>query len=872
MPNDGSEERSADSPRWIVLKFGGTSVSTAANWATIASVLRQRLEVGYRPLLVHSALSGVTNQLEALAAKALAREHAPILADIDERHDRLAAELGLSPDEAGALLGPFRKELRELVEGVALVGELTPRTRARLLAFGELMATRLGAAYLERSGIQATWVDARELLTSVKGSGNGEAGTYLSAECSPAADESLAKRLAGVPGIPLTQGFIARNPDGETVVLGRGGSDTAAAYFAGKLSAERLEIWTDVPGMFTADPRVVPSARLLRQLDYREAQEIATTGSKVLHPRCIPAVRERSIPLHVLSTNTPGVEGTVIRRGAAEGPAQLKAISCKKHIVLVSMETVGMWHEVGFLAKAFGVFSRCGLSIDLVSTSETNVTVSLDAEANLLEAETLDRLMDELSSFCRASLIRECAAVSLVGRRIRGLLHRLGPALQVFEQQRIHLLSQAASDLNLTVVVDEDQADRLVRLLHAQLIAEAGSPEVFGPSWEQLQPGREARPARAPRWWEVKREALLEVLGEDDAAYVYDLATVDERLRSLIAIDAVDRVLYAMKANANPEILARVRAAGAAFECVSPGEIARVRECFPDMDLSEILFTPNFAPRSEYRHALGVGVRTTLDSSYPLRCWPDLFRGTRLFLRLDPGVGRGHHDKVRTAGTQAKFGIPLFELEEVAGLARDAGVTVVGLHAHSGSGILTPDHWAALAETLADAARLFPEVDVLDLGGGFGVPEKPAQEPLDLDAVAAGLARVRSSNPGKAIWLEPGRYVVAESGVILARVTQIKGKGEVRYVGVATGMNSLIRPALYGSYHEIVNLTRLDEERTERANIVGPICESGDTLGLDRLLPPTKEGDVLLIANTGAYGFVMSSRYNLREPAPQRYI
>lgn len=867
-----SDGMSDENPRWIVLKFGGTSVSSAQSWATIASVLRERLEAGGRPFLVHSALSGVTNRLEDVAAKALAREHEPVLAEIDERHDALAAEMGLAPDETTALLAPYRKELRELVEGVALVGELTPRTRARLLAFGELMATRLGAAYLERSGIEATWLDARDLLTSLEGPNGRDAASYLSAECSPAADEALAARAAAVRGVPITQGFIARNADRETVVLGRGGSDTAAAYFAGKLSAERLEIWTDVPGMFTADPRVVPSARLLRQLDYREAQEIATTGSKVLHPRCIPAVRDRAIPLHVLSTGMPGVEGTVIRRGAAEGPAQLKAISCKKHIVLVSMETVGMWHEVGFLAKAFAVFSRHGLSIDLVSTSETSVTVSLDAEANLLEAGTVDRLMEELGRFCRATLIRECAAVSLVGRRIRGLLHRLGPAFQVFEQQRIHLLSQAASDLNLTVVVDEDQADRLVRLLHAQLIAEAGSPEVFGPSWEQLQPGREAKPARAPRWWEVKREALLEVLGEDDAAYVYDLATVDERLRALLSIDAVDRVLYAMKANANPEILARVRAAGAAFECVSPGEIARVFECFPGIDPGELLFTPNFAPRSEYRHALELGVQTTLDSSYPLREWPDLFGGARLFLRLDPGVGRGHHDKVRTAGTQAKFGIPLFELEEVACLAQEAGATIVGLHAHSGSGILTPDHWAALAETLADAARHFPHAAVLDLGGGFGVPEKPAQEPLDMSAVAAGLARVRSSNPGKQIWLEPGRYVVAESGVILARVTQIKGKGETRYVGVATGMNSLIRPALYGSYHEIVNLTRLDEERTQRANVVGPICESGDTLGLDRLLPPTREGDVLLIANTGAYGIVMASRYNLREPADQRYL
>jgi diaminopimelate decarboxylase/aspartate kinase len=857
---------------WLVLKFGGTSVSDAANWETIAAVLRDRIASGYRPVVVHSALTGVTADLESLASRALEEDPTELIRQIDARHDTVAAELGISIDDVRLLLEEDREALRELVEGVVLVKEVTPRTRARLLAFGERMATRLGAESLTRNGIDVTWLDARDLLKSVEPPESTGASAYLSAECDADHDPDLVERLAATGGVPVTQGFTARNADGETVVLGRGGSDTAAAYFAGKLSAERLEIWTDVPGMFTADPRVVPSARLLRQLDYREAQEIATTGSRVLHPRCIPALRDRAIPIRVFSTSMPLVDGTVIRRDATEGPAQLKAISCKKRVVVVSMETVGMWQEVGFLASAFDTFRRLGISIDLVSTSETNVTVSLDQDANALEARAVDRMMDELNLICRARLIPDCAAVSLVGRNIRGLLHRLGPALEVFEQHRIHLLSQAASDLNLTVVVDQNQADRLVRLLHAHLVAEAGSPEVFGTSWEQLQPGIEESRSGAPRWWELKREALLEVLGDEMAAYVYDLDTVDERLQSLRELDPVDRVLYAMKANSNPEILERVRACGGTFECVSPGEIERVLECFPTIDRSEILFTPNFAPRDEYRLGLELGVQTTLDSSFPLRSWPDLFQDADLFLRIDPGVGRGHHDKVRTAGTQAKFGIPLFELEEVASLVDAAGARVVGVHAHSGSGILTPEHWAQLAETLSDASTHFPDVTVLDVGGGLGVPEKAAQEPLDLTAVATGLASVRASNPGKQIWIEPGRFVVAESGVLLARVTQTKGKGAVRYVGVGTGMNSLIRPALYGSYHEIVNLTRLGEEPIGRANVVGPICETGDTLGLDRLLPETSEGDVLLIANTGAYGFVMASRYNLREPAPQRYL
>jgi diaminopimelate decarboxylase/aspartate kinase len=160
-------------------------------------------------------------------------------------------------------------------------------------------------------------------------------------------------------------------------------------------------------------------------------------------------------------------------------------------------------------------------------------------------------------------------------------------------------------------------------------------------------------------------------------------------------------------------------------------------------------------------------------------------------------------------------------------------------------------------------------VRVLNLGGGLGVPERPGRAALDLAALDAALGGFRVAHPQFELWLEPGRYLVAAAGVLLARVTQLKGKGELRYVGVATGMNSLIRPALYGAWHEIVNLTRLAETPAQLYTVVGPICESGDVLGHDRLLPTCREGDVLLIATAGAYGAAMASHYNLREPAPQ---
>jgi diaminopimelate decarboxylase/aspartate kinase len=336
------------------------------------------------------------------------------------------------------------------------------------------------------------------------------------------------------------------------------------------------------------------------------------------------------------------------------------------------------------------------------------------------------------------------------------------------------------------------------------------------------------------------------------------------RLRSL---KSISRVFYAIKANPNPEILRVIAAEGLDFECVSRGEIERVLGTLPGLPRQRVLYTPNFAPREEYVWAFEQGVTVTIDNLYVLQHWAQTFENRAVLVRVDTGTGRGHHQHVQTAGEYAKFGIPLDDLGEVARLAAAARCRIVGLHAHSGSGIFEIGSWAETATLLLAEADRFPELRWLNIGGGLGVPEQAQQPELDLARMDAGLAVVRARAAALEFWLEPGRYLVAAAGVLLARVTQTKSKGGTRYVGVTTGMNSLIRPALYGSWHEIVNLTRLDDAATERVNVVGPICESGDALGLGRLLPPTQEDDVLLIANVGAYGRSMSSNYNLREPA-----
>jgi len=864
----GAPAEIAESP-WVVMKFGGTSVSSVENWSTIANLIRNRLADGLKPVIVHSALSGVSNRLETILQEAASGQTSEILQEIRAQHYQLAVDLGI---DGPALLDETLHELEQLVAGVRLIREVSVRVRVRIMALGELMATRLGARYLQRSGVPVEWTDARDLLTSVSSSGGQRARDYLSAKCEAEADTEFRARLDAPDKVILTQGFIARNEWGETVLLGRGGSDTSASYFAARLQARRLEIWTDVPGMFTADPRVVPSARLLLALHYDEAQELSSAGSSVLHPRCLSPLRSYNIPLFIRCTSTPDISGTIVSPVTDEVEPQVKGICLRNELTLISMDGVGMWHEVGFLARAFAVFSELGVSVDLVSTSETNVTVSIDTSDGMLAEDTKRALLSDLEKLCRVRAIGDCSAISLVGRKIRTILPRLAPALEVFEEEKIHLMSQAANDLNLSFVVDQGQGPRLVRKLHASIIRKTGGSSVFGQSWEKLFQGDQPAVQTHDTWWMRKRAQLLDLADKQLNAYVYDRESVSEAARNLLRLKSVDRVLYAVKANFNADVLKVLADEGVDFECVSPGEVDWIEQVVPNIDLDRILFTPNFAPRDEYEWAIDKGLQLTLDNLYPLEAWPELFAGQSLFIRIDPGQGRGHHENVKTAGLHSKFGIPLFEVDELKRLIDKAGANVVGIHAHSGSGILDPDNWRSVAVELVQVAERFPGVKSIDLGGGIGVPDKPGEQPFDLEKLDNTLNEIRASYPQYRLWLEPGRYLVAQAGVLISRVTQVKGKGDMRYIGIGTGMNSLIRPVLYGSYHEIVNLTRADEASTDTVTVVGPICETGDRLGSDRLLPPSEENDVILVANTGAYGYVMSSQYNRREVAKELVI
>jgi bifunctional diaminopimelate decarboxylase / aspartate kinase len=385
-----------------------------------------------------------------------------------------------------------------------------------------------------------------------------------------------------------------------------------------------------------------------------------------------------------------------------------------------------------------------------------------------------------------------------------------------------------------------------------------------------VQPGPPAaeRPestvAREP-WWHAERDRLLALVRDGEPRYVYHLPTTIDRARKLrTTLRSVSRLYYAMKANANAQLLAALASEGCGVECVSAAEVRHARSVLgPDVPM---LFTPSFCPIDEYATALDAGAECVIDGAEPVGLAPETFRGRSVGLRVDPGFGRGHHEKVRTAGREAKFGCATTDVAAVREAVARVGGRIGGLHAHVGSGILDPGVWTDTTRALLELVPSFFDLEWLDPGGGLGVPSRPGQSPLDLARIERGLAALRATLGGLALRLEPGRYLVSEAGVLVSPVTQVRTKRGVRFVGLAVGMNALVRPALYGAWHGIHNLSRLDDPPIGPWHVVGPICETADVLGRDRPLPDTHPGDVLLIENVGAYGIVMASSYNLRPP------
>jgi len=437
-------------------------------------------------------------------------------------------------------------------------------------------------------------------------------------------------------------------------------------------------------------------------------------------------VRQYKIPLHVYATQAPWPSRAPwFPANVADSAAQVKAIAIKKGITLISMESPGMWHQVGFLADAFQVFKQQGLSVDLVSTSETNVTVSLGSGGQYPGSGGAGSLECRARRAVPRGNTGALRLAEFVGHNIRGILHELGAAFELFQDHKIYLVTQAANDLNFTFVIDESQGDRLVHQLHERLIQSIGSDKVLGPTWQQLFASAKST-SPAIHWWEDshKRRRLCEIASRESAAFVYDLGVLDAAIAQLKRVGSVDRWAYAMKANWHPEILRRVYAAGLSLECVSQGELEHAFASVSQTSRpSAYCSRPTLHRVASTNDGLERGVHVTLDNLYPLRGVAGLVpRQGNIHPHRSGLRSRTTTTMCARAGIHSKFGVPIAEADELVALAQSAGARVVGLHAHTGSGIFDVTNWTETGTLLAELAQRFPEVRDIDLGGGIGVP------------------------------------------------------------------------------------------------------------------------------------------------------
>jgi aspartate kinase len=434
----------------LVMKFGGTSVGDAARIRDVIEIVRGRL--ARRPVVVVSAQSGVTNELIALAESA-AKGETPAAA-LRARFDKLLADLALPAD----LVEEELDELDALLKGITLVGDLTPRSLDRMMSFGERCSARIVAAAMTKAGIPSAPHMAYDvgLLTD---------SNYGAAAVEPSTWEDI-PRLLG-PRVAkgetaVVTGFIARDKDGFLTTLGRGGSDYSAAIFGAALAAEEIEIWTDVDGVMSADPRAVPAATSLDTMSFAEAAELAYYGAKVIHPATIQPAVAKNIPIRVLNTFRPQSKGTLILASVADVKLGVRSIASKSGITTIHVTSHRMLLQHGFMARLFQVFERHRVVIDMVSTSEVSVSVTTDNPRDL-EALTAD-----LRAFAEVRVEAGRSILCLVGDRLHDLPEVMERIFRTLREASIpvRMVSVGASRINVSLVVDQPHATNAVKALH----------------------------------------------------------------------------------------------------------------------------------------------------------------------------------------------------------------------------------------------------------------------------------------------------------------------------------------------------------------------------------------------------------------------
>ena len=446
----------------IVMKFGGSSVASAEAIRRVTAIVAARRE--RRPVVVVSAMGKTTDTLLAIADDAVAGRR-------DQAMDRLRALEEFHLREGGSVDGRVAErfqELTELVQGLAVLGELTPRAIDAISSYGEQISSLIVAERFREAGLRAAHVDSRDVIVTEE----------RHVQAAPLFRPTYERIAAAIPPLMdshdtvVMGGFIARNEKGVTTTLGRGGSDFTASIVGAGVGAEEIQIWTDVDGLLTTDPRVVPFVHRVKVISFAEASELAFFGARVLHPSTLVPAIEKNIPVMILNSHRPEVPGTRIVSERVPCKNAVKAISCKRNITIVSIRSNRMFGAHGFLRRIFEIFDRHETSVDMVSTSEVSVSATID------NAAALESIRREIGEFADVEVEQDQAIVCLVGENIRFTPGIAGRAFQALQGINVRMISQGASLLNLGFVVAAEDVARTLDALHREFFSEL-DPEVF---------------------------------------------------------------------------------------------------------------------------------------------------------------------------------------------------------------------------------------------------------------------------------------------------------------------------------------------------------------------------------------------------------
>jgi aspartate kinase len=454
----------------IVMKFGGSSVESAEAIERVAGIVRARVD--RHPIVVVSAMGKTTNKLLAIAQSAIKGKRDEFirqLHDLRDFHSREARQVVplAHRAELDRTLDDHFQEMTELVKGIAVLGELTPRSIDAISSYGERLSSYIVALAFEYYGVPSVHVDSRRVIVT----------DHRHTQAAPLYTETYQRLADTLPTLARDKvvvmgGFIASTDEGVTTTLGRGGSDFTASIVGAGVNAEEIQIWTDVDGMLTADPTILPGGHRVKTISFAEAAELAYFGAKVLHPSTVIPAIERNIPVLILNSRRPDVPGTRIVSGTVHCSNVVKSIACKRKITLVNIHSTRMLMAHGFLRRIFEIFDRHETPVDMVATSEVSVSLTID---HIGQMETI---CQELSEFSEVDMELDQAIVCLVGENIRDTP---GVAVRVFsaiKDVNIRMISQGASLLNLSVVLAEKDLRHAVESLHTEFFSQL-DPEVF---------------------------------------------------------------------------------------------------------------------------------------------------------------------------------------------------------------------------------------------------------------------------------------------------------------------------------------------------------------------------------------------------------